>query len=1112
MYIIPFGELQLFGKYTINILTDKNYIINNNSNDSINIINFPNIWENYINNIDLDNYELILIIYGNRYYYTLNQSFEIKYVGSLKIVFNTGNLKKYNCLRNGYINLSIQKKNKTIKRLDNFSPSFEKGILPFTLFNDFEVNGNTKLYGETLMKKDLDINATINASNLVVNDYTTLNNTTIDGELYITNQLYASNLIVRNNENNSSATNTRNLLPKNHINIRNSIDNQNSPPLALFDGKLEVNDLLNTQGLFVSQYSILNTATINGQLDANSQVNANSLSVNQNTTLNTATVTGQLDANSQVNANSLSVNQNTILNTATVTGQLDANSQVNANSLTVNQNTTLSTATVTGQLDANNQVNANSLSVNQNTILNTATVTGQLDANSQINANSLTVNQNTTLNTATINGQLDAHSQVNADSLNVTNNSVLNTTTINGQLYAHSQVNASDLSVTNNSVLNTATINGQLDANSQVNASSLMVHGVSILNGLTIINNKLNINNDLNASNIKINNIPLNIQHIIGLQAQLDSKLPVVTDDSLSISNTSGLQAQLDSKQANVTDDSLSISNTSGLQAQLDYKQPTVIVDSLSISNTSGLQAQLDSKQANVTDDSLSISNTSGLQAQLDSKQPTIIVDSLSISNTSGLQAQLDNKQPTVIVDSLSISNTSGLQAQLDSKQPTVIADSLSISNISGLQAQLDSKQQTITTNSLSILNTSGLDNTLDEILLRLSNFENTLEIHNKRLFEFVTWRNETLIQGPNSLKTFQTLLSDMDLHEGENQITENFIIIFDMTNIYNMGYIIPNPNRQDTLNELFIKYNNNQYRILDNYDFINAHSPIDLSKWRTPYIDGSNYKININIDDTVSASNTWDLSYYDNTGSLVHSIISGNINNNLNELYGNITVDNTIIEIPVSQKDSATPYGFRIVDGYGTGISKFEVSINSLKTFQTLLNNMQLQPGENIITENFIIIFDMTKTYNSASDTSIDNDENITRSLLNQIYNTSSYEEELNYDDFSNAHAPSDLSKWRAPYIDGNTNYRININVTTDVSASNTWNLSYYTGGTLYHSIISGYISDDYNKLYGDIMFENAIIEIPVSEKNNPNPHGVRIVDNNGDGISEFNVSINLD
>lgn len=57
------------------------------------------------------------------------------------------------------------------------------------LFNDFEVNGNTKLYEGTIIEKNLDMNATINSSGLVVNDYI---NITIYGELYITNQLYAN--------------------------------------------------------------------------------------------------------------------------------------------------------------------------------------------------------------------------------------------------------------------------------------------------------------------------------------------------------------------------------------------------------------------------------------------------------------------------------------------------------------------------------------------------------------------------------------------------------------------------------------------------------------------------------------------------------------------------------------------------------------------------------------------------------------------------------------------------------------------------------------------------------------------------------------------------------
>ena len=71
----------------------------------------------------------------------------------------------------------------------------------------------------------------------------------------------------------------------------------------------------------------------------------------------------------------------------------------------------------------------------------------------------------------------------------------------------------------------------------------------------------------------------------------------------------SGLQASLDAKQNIITDNSLTIGRTNGLQTALDNRYTKIAVDTL-----------LTSKQDNITINSLDITHTNGLQTALDAK------------------------------------------------------------------------------------------------------------------------------------------------------------------------------------------------------------------------------------------------------------------------------------------------------------------------------------------------------------------------------------------------------------------------------------------------------------------------------------------------------------
>jgi hypothetical protein len=177
---------------------------------------------------------------------------------------------------------------------------------------------------------------------------------------------------------------------------------------------------------------------------------------------------------------------------------------------------------------------------------------------------------------------------------------------------------------------------------------------------------------------------------------------------------------------------------------------------------------------------------------------------------------------------------------------------------------------------------------------------------------------------------------------------------------------------------------------------------------------------------------------------------------------------------------------------------------VDQLKTIDALLSPtlMTLKDGANIIPENFIIIYDMTKTYVSGSDSFTDNNDAAVRAGITlQYYNNTNYSSKLNPTDFTHLHSPPNLTAWRAAYIDANL-YKLNI----DISAK-TWNLKYNNSHyNISHSILSGTISSDYSTLIGDPIKGNGMIEFPVSQQGST---GFRVVNNEGEGISEFNVNI---
>ena len=89
--------------------------------------------------------------------------------------------------------------------------------------------------------------------------------------------------------------------------------------------------------------------------------------------------------------------------------------------------------------------------------------------------------------------------------------------------------------------------------------------------GLDQVDNVLDINKRFTES------------QITGLVADLSSKQPLLTANSIPISYVSGLQSTLNSLQPAVGNNSLTIANTSGLQAALDSKVSTTSLNKASV-------------------------------------------------------------------------------------------------------------------------------------------------------------------------------------------------------------------------------------------------------------------------------------------------------------------------------------------------------------------------------------------------------------------------------------------------------------------------------------------------------------------------------------------------
>ena len=196
------------------------------------------------------------------------------------------------------------------------------------------------------------------------------------------------------------------------------------------------------------------------------------------------------------------------------------------------------------------------------------------------------------------------------------------------------------------------------------------------------------------------------------------------------------------------------------------------------------------------------------------------------------------------------------------------------------------------------------------------------------------------------SLPTLQAVLSKMTLNDGANQILENFIIVFDLKQVYATQDIsfelIPGVplSRVDLsmgINDTFLDdatikaalantetgYGRPLYKnSLTDKDFNNATNPQNLNAVRLPYIDAEYYTVNI-------VDSSWNIKYYNEEEAVDFSanILSGDISGNT--LVGVPDADGAMIQFPVSSDISGVSRGIlgnRVVDDNGDGILAFDV------------------------------------------------------------------------------------------------------------------------------------------------------------------------------------------
>lgn len=427
------------------------------------------------------------------------------------------------------------------------------------------------------------------------------------------------------------------------------------------------------------------------------------------------------------------------------------------------------------------------------------------NSNIAINTNTLNITSNDsdinalTVRMNTAEGTLISHTNSINTNLNTGNTNAGNITTLTNLTTSHTnKIAILDASMARvDSIIEPKTNSNLSKINTNIN--NIATNTTNITNNATnITNNTTNITSNTNTLNTLLNGSgaagvldtikdladaigdPNGIgSSVITKLTQLDASMNTVfnekgsndTDIATNAANISSNLTLINSKQPLITNESLAISKVQGLTTALNGKQPTIGVNGLPQANVNGLVLALTNKQDVIPDGGLSIVKVANLETSLAAKQDVILDNSLPQSKVFNLIASLAGKQPTIGNDDLLISHIQGLQGALDAKQPLLVNESLTIATITGLTQALAQKQTSLTAGSKMTLSNTGTIDTiaathLDE-LLDVKTGRNNVEFSNSLLIG--TTATGTLVNAENNIGIGHLSLSTLNL--GKNNI-----------------------------------------------------------------------------------------------------------------------------------------------------------------------------------------------------------------------------------------------------------------------------------------------------------------------------------------------------
>ena len=247
---------------------------------------------------------------------------------------------------------------------------------------------------------------------------------------------------------------------------------------------------------------------------------------------------------------------------------------------------------------------------------------------------------------------------------------------------------------------------------------------------------------------------------------------------------------------------------------------------------------------------------------------------------------------------------------------------------------------------------------------------------------------------------------------------------------------------------------------------------------------------------------------------------LSGSDIDNDSLLYYIVNVSNGTIDVSTNTDISSSNITFSPTPGFlgNTTLTYYvkdsDVSSNNISTVNIsvnlpLLNDVltdisgltsdQLTSGSYDLGD-FVMIQDVSQCYDLSSGTLVPKPENLTLSNIKSRYYTDYYNTRLSSYDYEQAGNPSDLTKWRQPYLD--EDYKIYID-----ASNNTWHITSDNS----HNILSGIITNvsecDKSVLQGSPLVQDAMIHFPEWLSDG----GYRVVTNSGNSVSYFYRSLCL-